>query len=92
LLDLLYYESAREYLRSLPLDHFMEATPQVHQRKISWDSLDLVHAQQPDLLHEVNEFKRLLQDEKRRADDAERRARAAEEEVTHLRAHLDRSE
>ncbi len=30
-----YYEAAQEYLRGLPREHFMEATPQAHQRKIT---------------------------------------------------------
>jgi hypothetical protein len=44
-----YEEAAREYLRRLPLEHFMEATPQATQRKITLESLDLVHAQRPDV-------------------------------------------
>jgi hypothetical protein len=42
LLRLAYAEAAQEYLRSLPLEHFMEATTQVTQRKITLESLDLV--------------------------------------------------
>jgi Uma2 family endonuclease len=49
LLRLAYEEAAQEYLRSLPLEHFMEATPQATQRKITLESLDLVHARRPDV-------------------------------------------
>jgi Uma2 family endonuclease len=43
-----YYHYAQEYLRSLPLEHFMESTPQATQRKITLESLDLVNARRPD--------------------------------------------
>jgi hypothetical protein len=43
-LEVSYYHAAQEYLRSLPLEHFMEATPQATQRKITLASLELVHA------------------------------------------------
>src|SRR5260370_6124151 len=43
-----YAEHAREYLRSLPLEHFMEATAQGTQRKITLESLDLVTLRRPD--------------------------------------------
>src|SRR4051794_27428933 len=46
--EMRYEEAAREYLRKLPLRHFMEATPQATQRKITVESLDLVHAAWPD--------------------------------------------
>lgn len=49
LLHIRYVESAEEYLRSLPLEHFMEATAQATQRKITLESLDLVHARRPDV-------------------------------------------
>jgi Uma2 family endonuclease len=39
-----YERAAEEYLRNLPPEHFMEATEQATQRKITWVSLDLVHA------------------------------------------------
>jgi len=35
LLRIRYYEAAQAYLKSLPLEHFMEATPQATQRKIT---------------------------------------------------------
>lgn len=54
--EILYHEAAQEYLRSLPLEHFMEATPQAHQRKITLESLDLVTARRP----EVQVFNELL--------------------------------
>src|SRR2546423_8526392 len=56
LLGVRYYEAAQEYLRKLPLEHFMEATPQATQRKITLESLDLVHARRP----EVQVFNELL--------------------------------
>lgn len=49
LLEVNYYEAAQEYLRNLPLEHFMEATPQSKQREITVESLALVHAQRPDI-------------------------------------------
>jgi Uma2 family endonuclease len=42
-----YEQAAQAYLRSLPPEHFMEATPQSNQRKITLESLDLVHARRP---------------------------------------------
>jgi Uma2 family endonuclease len=44
-----YEEAAQAYLRSLPLEHFMEAVPQATQRKITVESLDLVHADRSDV-------------------------------------------
>lgn len=49
LIEIDYAEAAQEYLRSLPLEHFMEATSQATQRKITLESLDLVHARRPDI-------------------------------------------
>lgn len=49
LVRLEYARSAEEYLRSLPPEHFMEATAQATQRKITLESLDLVHAQRSDV-------------------------------------------
>lgn len=43
-----YAEYAREYLRSLPLEHFMEATGQSKQREITLESLALVRARRAD--------------------------------------------
>ena len=40
---------AEKYLRSLPPEHFMEATPQATQRKITVCSLELVHGRRPDI-------------------------------------------
>src|SRR5436309_9460890 len=45
--EMRYYEAAQEYLRSLPPEHFMEATAQATQRRITLESLDLVHARRP---------------------------------------------
>jgi Uma2 family endonuclease len=56
LLEDRYYKEAQDYLRKLPLEHFMEATPQATQRKITLESLDLVHARRP----EVQIFNELL--------------------------------
>ena len=56
LIEIAYAEAAQEYLRSLPPEHFMEATAQGTQRKITLESLDLVHAQRP----EVQIFNELL--------------------------------
>jgi hypothetical protein len=49
LLHIEYQETAEAYLRSLPLEHFMEATAQGTQRKITLESFDLVHAGRPDV-------------------------------------------
>jgi Uma2 family endonuclease len=51
LVEMRYYEAAQEYLRSLPPEHFMEATPQATQRKITLESLDLVHEYRPEVQH-----------------------------------------
>jgi Uma2 family endonuclease len=48
-LALAYEKAARDYERSLPPEHFMEATPQATQRKITLESLDLVHARRLDV-------------------------------------------
>jgi len=56
LIALAYEEAAQEYLRSLPLEHFMEATPQATQRKITLESLDLLS----DRRSEVHVFNELL--------------------------------
>jgi Uma2 family endonuclease len=49
LLRIEYEEAAEAYLKSLPLEHFMEAAAQGTQRKITLESLDLVHARRPDV-------------------------------------------
>ncbi len=56
LLSLEYDRYAEEYLRSLPLEHFMEATGQSIQREITLESLALVRARRP----EVQVFSELL--------------------------------
>jgi Uma2 family endonuclease len=53
--EISYEEAAQAYLRSLPLEHFMEATPQATQREITLESLALVKARRPDL-HVFNEL------------------------------------
>src|SRR5258708_609492 len=45
----LYAEAAEEYLRGLPLEHFMEATPQATQRKITVASLEVIQVDRPDV-------------------------------------------
>jgi Uma2 family endonuclease len=55
LLRFTYEEAAQQYLRSLPLEHFMEATAQATQREITVESLALVKAQRRDL-HYFNEL------------------------------------
>jgi len=46
---LIYDFAADRYLRSLPLEHFMEATPQATQRKITLESFDLIRVSRPDI-------------------------------------------
>jgi Uma2 family endonuclease len=55
LLAIRYEEAAQAYLRALPLEHFMEATAQATQRKITLESLDLVTQRRPDV-HVFNEL------------------------------------
>jgi hypothetical protein len=54
LMEINYHTAAQEYLRKLPLEHFMEATPQARQREITLESLALVRAQRADF-HLFNE-------------------------------------
>ncbi len=56
LLSLQYDKYAEEYLRSLPPEHFMEATGQSIQREITLESLALLRARRP----EVQVFNELL--------------------------------
>src|SRR5438477_6327432 len=53
--EVAYERWAQEYLRNLPPEHFMEATAQATQRKITLESLDLVTARRPDV-HVFNEL------------------------------------
>jgi hypothetical protein len=55
LVEIAYYEAAQQYLRSLPLEHFTEATSQATQRKITLESLALVKVRRPDV-HVFNEL------------------------------------
>lgn len=55
LLRIEYEKAARRYLESLPLEHFMEGTPQATQRKITLESFDLIAADRPDF-HVFNEL------------------------------------
>jgi hypothetical protein len=48
--------AAEDYLRRLPLEHFMEALPQSSQRRITLESLDLLRARRP----EVQVFNEML--------------------------------
>lgn len=50
-----YERAALEYLRRLPLEHFMESTPQADQRRITLESFDLLNASRPDV-HCFNEL------------------------------------
>jgi Uma2 family endonuclease len=50
-----YEKEAQAYLRSLPLEHFMEATAQARQRAITLASLSLVKARRRDF-HVFNEL------------------------------------
>jgi Uma2 family endonuclease len=50
-----YEREAQEYLRRLPLEHFMEATAQATQREITLASLALVKARRSDV-HVCNEL------------------------------------
>jgi Uma2 family endonuclease len=56
LLRIEYENAAEAYLRSLPPEHFMEATSQAKQREITVESLALVHAARP----EIQYFNELL--------------------------------
>jgi len=44
-----YDRSAREYLASLPMEHFMEATPQATQRSIFCAAFEQIHLLRPDV-------------------------------------------
>src|SRR6266404_1562104 len=44
-----YERAAQEYLRSLPLEHFMEAIPQATQREITLESLALLQTRRSDV-------------------------------------------
>jgi Uma2 family endonuclease len=48
-LKLIYEMAEQRYLRSLPLEHFMEATPQATQREITLESFALVRVSRPDV-------------------------------------------
>lgn len=55
LLRYAYAKAADDYLRSLPLEHFMESTPQATQREITLESLALLKGRRPDV-HVFNEL------------------------------------
>jgi Uma2 family endonuclease len=55
LLRYAYAKAAHDYLRSLPLEHFMESTPQATQREITLESLALLKARRSDV-HVFNEL------------------------------------
>ncbi|HKI38768.1 MAG TPA: Uma2 family endonuclease [Gemmataceae bacterium] len=50
-----YHRAAAEYLASLPLEHFMEATPQSTQRRVTLGSFDHLRVFRPDV-HLFNEL------------------------------------
>ncbi len=56
LVEMKYEEAEQAYLRSLPPEHFMEATSQGRQREITMESLALVHRARP----EIQYFNELL--------------------------------
>jgi Uma2 family endonuclease len=56
LLQLEYEKAAEAYLRSLPPEHFMEATDHARQREITLESLALLHRARP----EIQYFNELL--------------------------------
>lgn len=62
LLAVSFAQAAADYARNLPLEHYMEATSQGTQRKITLESLDLVHVRRP----EVQVFNELLVQYRRR--------------------------
>ncbi|HEV3145177.1 MAG TPA: Uma2 family endonuclease [Gemmataceae bacterium] len=55
-LEAVFFAEAQAYLRSLPLEHFMESIGQSTQRKITVESLDLVQERRP----KVQVFSELL--------------------------------
>jgi hypothetical protein len=55
LIAVAYEAAAQEYLRSLPPEHFMEATAQARQREITLESLALLKARRADV-HVFNEL------------------------------------
>jgi Uma2 family endonuclease len=55
LIAVAYEAAAQEYLRSLPPEHFMEATAQAQQREITLESLALLKARRADV-HVFNEL------------------------------------
>jgi Uma2 family endonuclease len=57
-----FAQAAADYARTLSLEHYMEATSQATQRKITLESLDLIHARRP----EVQVFNELLVQYRRR--------------------------
>jgi chromosome segregation ATPase len=67
-----YEEWAREYLRGLPPEHFMEAIGQ--------------STQLADLEQALKEAQRRAEEEKSRADELQRRLAEAERELAQLRA------
>ena len=56
LVEMKYEEAEQAYLRSLPPEHFMEATSQSRQREITVESLALLHRARP----EIQYFNELL--------------------------------
>src|SRR5438128_12459709 len=56
LTEIAYESAAQDYLRSLPVEHFMEATDQANQRQITLESLAVLKVHRP----EVQVFNELL--------------------------------
>jgi Uma2 family endonuclease len=67
-IKVLYEWAEQRYLKSLPLEHFMESTTQATQRKITVESFDLVHVSRPD----VQCFNELLVQYPRPTEDADK--------------------
>jgi Uma2 family endonuclease len=53
--EISYEQAAQAYLRSLPLEHFMEATAQAQQRRVTLASLELLEHRRSDV-HIFNEL------------------------------------
>jgi Uma2 family endonuclease len=68
---LIYEWDAERYLKSLPLEHFMEATAQATQRQITVESFALIRALRPD----VQVFNELLVQYPRDGEDPDKPAR-----------------
>lgn len=80
---LIYDWDAERYLRSLPLEHFMEATAQATQRKVTVVSFDLIHEARP----EVQCFSELLIQYPRPGEDPDAPARVVPDNMVVVHPH-----